>query len=438
MIWVLLAFLLICSGTVSACETALFGLSRRTLHDFRTSDRAAERRVGELMRDPRRTLLTILITNTGVNVAFFAVSFMALGTLRDKNAALGVAASLGTLLLVIVFGEILPKAIALTRAVSIAPLAADIVSILQAFLGPLRWVLAVLLVNPLTRLFEPAPAHPAEIGMDELQTLVEQSAREGVINSHENQMLQAVVAMSSASIREVMTPRVDMVSVSENATGPETAKAFEVAAVSLLPVHRRDVDDVVGVVQLRDVRLNPKKPVNTLLQDAYFVPEQATLLQVFRQFRENRAEAAVVVDEFGGTSGFVTVDDIAHRALGSARGDSEASRCPTTERVDRNTYRLSGDLSVREWASRFGVVEFDRRIDTVAGLILAKLGRLPHRGDRVEVGNLSLAVEEMKDRRIERVLLHRMGTQPTDAAIHSEDQVQRGTTSSHRGSRGES
>jgi putative hemolysin len=410
MIWVLVAVLLLCSGTISASETALFALSRQALHQFSRSEGNLGRRVHLVMLHPHRVLMTVLIVNTAVNVSIFAVSFIALRQIAGVSAAVPAVGSLVVLLSVIFFGEIVPKAVAFRSPRRFAPTAAGLISALQFVLGPVRWVLGTFLVEPITRLLAPHPSTADAVTTEELKLLVEHSAREGVIDSTENEMLQAVVALGDVSVREVMTPRVDICSV---AIDPPTADRTSVLQTirrsgrRRLPVRGRDLDDIHGMLYARDLHLNPNVPIKTLIRRVHFVPEQVNLVQLLRHFRSEMIELAIVVDEYGGTAGLVTVEDVVEWIVGDLP-DAETPRpAEPAERIDENTYRLPGALSVRDWADRFEVGEVDREVHTLAGLILAKLARLPRAGDTVRIRNLTLTVEAMERRRIQRVLLHR-------------------------------
>jgi len=444
-----LLILLVASGAVSAAETALFALSRQSLHDFGRSASLLRRRAHRLMQQPKSVLMTVLITNTAVNIAIYALSFVALQSLAANHPALAGVASAGVLLSVIIFGEVVPKAMALGNAQRLAPSAAGMIWALQIVLGPLQWLLSALLVDPITRLVAPASPPPDTVDTEELQLLVEHSARAGHINSTENEMLQAIVELAEASVREVMTPRVDIEFIR---AGDDPHAAYQTVKQSyrrIFPVCGRDLDDIRGLLFARDALLTTAAPTPlsvganlssaaypspsgsragvgadsspppkadsrmfgltaSLVRPVRFVPEQINLAQLVRHFHDERSHFAIVVDEYGGTAGLVTVDDVVEWIVGGLP-DSEAPRtAPVTERIDDDTYRLAGDLSVRDWAERFAVDEIDRHIDTIGGLILSKLGRLPRAGDTVRIRNLTLTVEVMQKRRIERVLLRRL------------------------------
>ena len=406
MIWLVLALLLFCSGTVSASETALFGLGRRTFHEFTRSGGPLGRRVPLLMQQPRRVLMTVLITNTAVNVAIFAVSFVALRELRSTRPAAAVGGSVATLLAVVIVGEMVPKAVVLANAQRFAPAAGALIAVLQLVLTPLRWILQTFLVDPLVRLIAPS-AKPTALTTDDLRLLVEHSAHYGVIDARENEMLQATVALADVRVGEVMTPRVDVQAVGLHQDRKEVLTTLRSSRRRKVPVWGRNLDDILGIVYARDVYLHPRAALTALVKPVHFVPEQINLVQLIRYFRNAKVEFAIVVDEYGGTAGLVSMEDVGEWIVGDLPDPEAVRPTPTTERIDENTYRVSGDLSVRLWADQFAVGEVERHIDTVGGLVLAKLGRLPRVGDTVRVGNLTLKIEAMHQRRIERVLLQR-------------------------------
>lgn len=409
MLWMLLAILLVCSGMISASETALFALSRQTLMEFRRSHGPIRRRVYQMMQDPRAVLTTLLLANTTVNVAIFTVSFFAIRQITNAGPIVAGLATVAAPLAVILFGEMLPKAAALAGARRAAPAAGALLAVLRLALGPVQWMLSVTLVEPMTRLLSPQRAFAGTVGIDELRSLVEHSAREGVITSSENEMLQAVVALAEVSVREVMTPRVDLQYLSIEAA-PEEARAFFTGTqLRRTPACGRDLDDLRGILYGRDVFLNRGTPIRTLLRRVHYVPAQANLMHVLHYFREENVHLAAVVDEYGGTMGLVTLEDIVEWVVGDLPDVDSPRPVTPTERIDENTYRLPGNLSVHWWADRFGVNEIERFIDTVGGLVVARLGRVPRVGDSIQIRNLTLTVENVRRRRIESVLLRRGG-----------------------------
>jgi len=242
---------------------------------------------------------------------------------------------------------------------------------------------------------------------EELRLLVEHSARHGHLDSTENEMLQAIVGLSEVSIRDIMTPRVDIEWVSLSDQPAKVRGKVLTSKKRMFPACAKDMDDIRGILHSRDALLSPDRPWRSLLRPVEYVPEQINLSQLMRHFRDERSHFVIVVDEYGGTAGLVTSEDAVEWIVGDLPDEDAALRAPPTERLDEDTYLVAGDLSVREWADRFGVKEIDDQIDTVGGLILSRLGRLPQVGDRIKLRNLTLTVEDMNRRRIGRVRLHR-------------------------------
>jgi len=408
----LLAVLLVCSGVISGSETALFGLSRAELRGFQATGGALRRRAWQLMQRPRRVLMTVLIANTTINVAFFAISFLTFEQLGEQHALAASAGGVGALLAVILFGEIIPKAVAQAHAARVAPFAAPLVHTLALAFWPLRVVLRTVLVEPLTRLLSPTLAESDDVSADELRALVEMSAHGGVIDSAESRMLQEIVSLPEISVRAVMRPRVDVVALPLSADTLAMKERMRSVRLTKLPVYGRDLDDIRGLIYARDLYLRAREPVERLIRPIHYIPEQANLLQLIEHFRLTRSQLAIVVDEFGGTAGLVSVNDVLERIVGGLHGGGAPDQ-PATVAVDENTYRLAGNLDIRSWIERFGVGgEAGGRIarsgvETVAGLVLAELGRFPREGDTVCIQNLELTVNSMTGRRIDWILLRR-------------------------------
>lgn len=225
-------------------------------------------------------------------------------------------------------------------------------------------------------------------------------------------MLQAAIALHDMRVSEIMTPRVDLRAIPITASRMAILDMFRDTRRRTLPVYGNDPDDMRGMLYARDFLSRPRDGIESLVRPITFIPEQADLMQLIRLLQENGMRRAVVVDEYGGTAGIVTMSDVVAQIVGGFPDPGAPLPAPMTEQIDRDSYRVSGDLSVRQWADRLGVREIDRRVNTMGGLVAAKLGRLPRVGDTVHVRNLVLTVERMDRHRIEHVLLHRV--QPGD------------------------
>jgi putative hemolysin len=400
---ILLAVLLVCSALISGSETALFALSRQDVRAFQRSGNRFKEVAAHLMRRPRMVLMTVLLANTVVNICFFAVSFL---LIERVSRAYPLATCLGALLApftLVVFSEVLPKAAALAHGPYVAPFCAPLIQSLALVLAPLRWVLDHAVVLPLTRIILPGRGIGPHVSTGELRALVEMSARQGVINVRENEILQQIVTLPETSVRSVMVPRVNIAAVSIKADRETVGRRIRASGKKRIPVFGRDLDDILGLIRAVDLHLDRDRPLHELLKPVHFVPEQADLLQLVREFRRTGTHLAIVVDEYGGTAGLVSLEDVMEWIVGDIADADEPPPGPVAEVIDARTYRLSGDISVRSLAEYFGVSPAAARVETLGGFMLWHMGRLPRPGDVVHTANLKLTVESVAARRVEHV-----------------------------------
>jgi putative hemolysin len=362
------------------------------------------------MERPQDVLMTILIINTSVNICYFSVASMLLGHIGSDSPLVATATALATFLLIILFGEVLPKALAYAEALKLAPLVAPLVKAVQVASAPVRLVLERLFVTPATNLVIDRGGTQEErlLSADELASAVQLWTRQGVLDSRENELLQEIVALPETSVRSVMIPRVDLVSIRPGAKSTVIWDAFSHCQTGWLVVSGANLDDIKGVVSAREFHLNHHTPFRKLLQPARFVPEQADLLHVIEHFRSTPTRVAIVVDEYGGTAGLVTLERVLAQIVGRVALPDSATTEQAVVQIDENQYRLSGRLGVRAIAQYVPINRQLHRADTLAGLVLALLGRVARIGDRVRISNIELVVEEMTGKQISRLLLRRI------------------------------
>jgi len=407
MIWahvVVLVALLGCSAMFSGSETALFALSRHQLYRFGRSGGRLGRMVAQLMQQPREVLLTVLIANTTVNVLIFANGYVLSRRLGGTGLLAGLLGGLGSVLAVVVFGEVLPKAVAYARAERLAPLAAPLIRTSQAVFRPLQWVLNGLIVEPLTRLLLGAEPPLPHVTTEELRMLLAVSERGGVIDADESAMLQQIVSLAEWRVRDVMVPRVDVQAFDVDGDPEQLRQMMCRTKLKKVPIYEHDIDHIVGLIYAKELFLDgcaPARSLRQLLRPVRFVPEQMKLAQLLEHFRQTRTQLAIVVDEYGGMAGLVTLEDAVEQIVGDIADADEPDKPPPVQALDERTFLVSGGLSIRDWAGVFGVRVLDERVTTVGGLVLSRLGRIPKVGDAVRLANLELTVERMRGRRID-------------------------------------
>jgi CBS domain containing-hemolysin-like protein len=403
--WIAIVFLITCSFVISGAETALFSLSPRELRQFGHSSSALKHRVRRLMRHPRRVLMTVLIVNTAVNIAIFAISFVALKPGASDNPIWRILTGVVALVAVLLFGEVAPKAIALGNATKIAPVVAPLIQLLEWVTLPLSTALRVTLVEPIARLLAPSGSTSTEVTPNDLKALVELSGKQGIIDPREHEMLLGVVSLPSIAVRAIMIPRVDIKAISINADRDLIRERFAEFRLKKVPVYGNDLDDIRGLLYARDFYLRPTEPVTHLIKPVNFVPENISLAQLTENFTTKKTPLLIVVDEFGGVSGLVTLKDLFCKIVGELDRSGNVDSIKAYQPIDERTYRISGSLSVQPWRDAFNSIFKIPDVDTMGGLVLSILGRSPKVGDSVRIGNITMTVDKLVGRRIDEILL---------------------------------
>jgi putative hemolysin len=252
---------------------------------------------------------------------------------------------------------------------------------------------------------------------EELQAIIEVAAREGAVSGQESDMLADVLDLGELRVREVMTPRVEIVGCDFVTPMPIVLAVFRRTRHSKIVVYEDEMDNITGVVYAKTAFLNPDQLLADLVRPVIYVPETKTVESLLREFRARKIQFAVAVDEYGGVSGIVTLEDCLEEIVGEIRNETDRATVDPVQRVGEAEYLLAGDLSIRSWADSFDLEmpEEGGRVSTVAGLVTSLLGRMPRPGDTVAWRNLEFVVEEVKHRRVTRVRL-RLSGQPAGAA----------------------
>jgi len=391
-VWGLLVLLLAASAFFSSSETAFFSLT------------ASERResappVKRLLVDPRLLLASVLLGNLVVNVLYFAV----VGRLLDgeggvRDVVVGLAALVG----VLVFGEIVPKTFGLRLRVVWARLIARPLWLLVLVSAPLARPL-VRLLEWFQRILTPVEREERTFSPEVLAHVMERGSAEGDLLDMEADLVSEVIELGQIRVREIMTPRVDapFLDLSDRDRDGAVGRALQMHQ-SWLPVIDGHADRVVGRVRVRELLRHPDRPVARMVMPVKFVPEVASALDLLRVLKEDRTAEAVVVDEWGGTAGFVTAEDVFEEIVGDLRAEGE-SRVPAVVPLGERRYRVSGGLSIRDWNETFGRDVVPTEFETVGGFVTALIGRIPRTGDVARLENLVMQVSEVRGRRVETV-----------------------------------
>lgn len=408
-----LPLLLMASAFFSGTETALFSLTQQQRRQLQRSHSIPARTVVELLGETRTLLITLLMGNMTINVLFFVVSSLVAIRLEKVHAASGgivAVAATAPLLLIILLGEVLPKLVASRLTVGWSMVIAVPLWLVHRVLGPLRWVVNQFIITPLARLAEP-PSRPAALSASELENLLELSQKQGVIDADEEQLLQQVLELGQVRVTELMTPRVDLQAFDLSHDPAELVEMAKRDGYSRIPVYSDSLDRIEGVVYARQVLLRrptTRQAVRALVRDVRYVPAQMKADRLLIDMRRTGAVFAVVVDEYGGTAGVITLEDVVEHMVGDIIAGDADTPGSELQHLGEGRWDASAQLSVRDWPDTFGQAVPLHGVQTLGGLVMARLGRVARVGDSVTVGNLELRVEHTSGPRIDRVQITRL------------------------------
>ena len=398
---ILMLLLLVCSAFFSGSETAFFNLSKRQINLFKRSDHKLQRLTAKLLMDPNKLLGTLSLGNMVVNILFYAVSSIIIVHIRNQSGVTAAAIMVFiTFLAVVLFGEILPKSIAFANPRSISITASLPLFFLIKILSPTLKFFSFFFVNPTIRLLIGPHKKTSAITADDFKSLIDSSRKQGFISSDENKLLSEVIELGFLKVRHVMKPRVDMTLCSIKDPNEKIRQLMLNNHLTKIAVYANEFDNITGLIHLRDLLLSPDQAIDKLVKPVQFVPEQKNIESLLEFFRKTATDTAIVVDEYGGLAGSVRLEDIAEELIGPIETSSQQ-----IEQISPFNYRLSGDLSIHDWAETFDIEAIEDRVSTIGGLVTALLGKIPQESDSVDMKNLKFTVESVKKHRIQTLLL---------------------------------
>ena len=407
---VVLCLLLIASALISSSETAFFSLHPADIEDLESRDDAKSQLVLKLREKPKTLLATILIGNNFVNVTITLLATYIMAQLFDMAnhpaAAFLIEVVIVTSLILIV-GEITPKIYASKRPVRVARFMARPLRFLNGFFKPL----SKLLVNSTSFMDKHLEKKKGEISMEDLSTAVEIATEEST-PLEEKQMLKGIASFSEKEVSGVMIPRVDIIGVEQGMEFLDMLAIVIKSGFSRIPVYDETLDKVTGILYVKD--LLPYLDAQSyewqkLIRPAFFVPENRKINDLFQDFREKKIHIAIVVDEYGGTSGLITMEDIIEEIVGEINDEfDESSQEQHYQKLDDGSYLFKAQTSIVDFCKVFGVDEnyfepMQGEADTLAGLILEIEGRIPEIGFKFNFEKFHLEITDADQRRIKEV-----------------------------------
>ncbi|MBP5277489.1 MAG: gliding motility-associated protein GldE [Prevotella sp.] len=400
--------LLVLSGYTSASEIAFFSLSPTDLSEMDPERSTVDRNVQMLREDSERTLATILITNNFVNVTIIMLCNYVFSQLVDFGKAYWLQFVCITILLtflLLLFGEIIPKIYARQSSLPFCRKVCNGV----LFFRKLFWPLETVLMSSGTLAGKVLQKENHLLSVDDLEQALELTDKDDI--KEEEKMLQGIIRFGDETAKEVMTSRQDIVALDIKSPFSEVLNCIIENNYSRIPIYQDNSDNIRGILYIKDLLPHLSKPTNfrwqSLIRPPYFVPETKKIDDLLREFQDNKVHIAIVVDEFGGTSGMVTLEDIVEEIVGEINDEYDEDEKVYT-RLNKNTYLFEGKTLLSDMVrilevddEEFEDVEGDA--DTLAGLILEIKGDFPSVHEKLEYKNYLFEITELEERRISRV-----------------------------------
>ena len=415
-------------GIFVAAEIALVTMRRTRIDQLTDEGNRSAARVKRLIAQPGRFLAVTQIGLTFIGflasayaavnlVSSLAMAFEGTGISFLVSSADGLALIIVTLLLAlftIVFGELVPKSLALAHTERFALGLSGFVEFLLRILGPMVTALAAV-TNNVSRALGAGDQSQGVMSTEELSLLVERGGEQGILEAEEEQMIQAVIELGDQRIHEVMVPRIAMITLAASASMDEVIDKVIDEGHSRIPVYEETIDEIIGILYAKDLLPILKRPaaerpaLRSLLRAPVFVPESMSVDDLLHEFQRRKVHLAIVLDEYGGTAGLVTIEDLLEEIVGEIQDEYDVEE-PLVVRLSDDEARIDGRAAIDDLTELFDIelgLEDEDEYDTVGGLIYHRIGGVPKPGDQVLVDGLTLTVETTDGRRVGKVLVVR-------------------------------
>jgi putative hemolysin len=400
---------LLLSAFFSGAETAFTALQRIRVEHLVSTKVPGAARIARMMRHPEKLLSAILTGNNLVNTAAAVLATVLAVSLWGEQGIL--IATIGVTIILLVFCETTPKIIAAHNAERTAIRLARPVEVAQAVFTPAVLALSSI-ASRLSKMAGGEPVSRSLISEEEIRTMISVGHKEGTVEEAEAEMLHNVFDFGDRPVHEVMVPRPEVVAIEQGSTVTDFLALYAESPLSRFPVYEENMDNVVGILSIKDVlmalakgTIDNQSIIDDLIRPSYFTPETKRINELFAEMRDNNYRMAVIVDEYGGTAGVVSLSRLVEEIVGQV-GDELASVEKEYEAINEYTFQIDGSMRIEE-ANEEMELELPEGEDyeTVAGFILNLLGHIPRRGEQLKYKGLKIVITKMRGLKIEEVLL---------------------------------
>lgn len=402
-----LLLLLFFSAVMSSAEVAFFSLQSTTIDKFKASKNKNHKRIVKLMNNPEQLLATILTGNNFINIAFVIVSVWFTNLLIDFQGNMILVFVVQTIvvtLFILIFGEIFPKSIAINQPQKVAEFDAFMVIVFQNIFSPI-----IRLLTHTTVLIKNKLKQNQKINFNDLSNAIDLAAED---LKDEKKILKGIVNFATIRVNEILIPRVDVKTVDIKQSFASVVKTIKETGFSRIPVIKNSFDTIVGVLYIKDLLPHLHKSDfkwQSLIRPPYFVPESKFINDLLAEFQQKKIHMAIVIDEYGGMSGIVTLEDVLEEIVGNIDDEFDNESQPFLK-LDDNTYEVDGKMLINDFCHIANINdnvfdEFKGDSETIAGLILQHSGSMPKENYKVEIAGYTFKVKHADNRRIKTVLI---------------------------------
>jgi putative hemolysin len=404
---IVLVILLGLSAFFSASETALMSLSKIRLRHMVDEKVKGANKVDKLVENPSKLLGTILVGNNIVNIAASAfATAIAISIFKDKGV---VIATVAMTILVLIFGEITPKSLAAQNSEKVSLGVAGPISIMIIIFKPIVAVTTFVANGFIRLLGGKINKNQPYITEDELKTIVDVSEEEGVLEIEEKEMIYNVFEFGDLQVKDVMVQRVDIVALEVKSTFEEVMEVIKREQFSRIPIYRETIDDIVGILNVKDLVMfrheNGDFSLEKYMREPCYTFEFKKITDLFREMKKDRIHLAVVLDEYGGTVGIVTLEDLVEEIVGDISDEYDEDE-NEIDVVKEDEYIVSGSVRIDEINDLIGTSIESEEFDSVGGFIIGQLGRFPEAAEAVEYNSIKFVIEDIDKNRIKKVRIY--------------------------------
>lgn len=400
-----LCALFLLSAFFSGSETALTALDRLRLRYLVEKKRPGAARLETLLDQPDRLLSGILIGNNLVNIAASVFATALFIELYGDRAELLTILVMTPVLLV--FSEVFPKTYAAQNAERVSFFILRPILLVLWLLAPLIWLVSGI-AGLLTRVFHRGVERPL-ISEDEIRTMINVGEQSGVVAEEQRKMLHGIFELSQSRVRDLMVPRTEVVGIEVSTPFAEVLHQVQVARHSRFPVYEESLDNVIGIVHSKDILNYVDRPeafdIRAAARPPYFAPESKRVESLLQSFRERHVHLAIVVDEYGGVEGIVTLEDVIEEVFGNIEDEYDLEESLIRE-LAPDRFLVDGSVPLKTINRRFNLAFSEEHATTLAGLVLQTLGTIPAAGEHCEVAGTGLTVRKVSGQRVDEIEMH--------------------------------